>query len=103
MMPAMKKITITCLLFLAFWESKAHHNPPLSVSTYTKDPTRTPKEPKQADPVITVDGSQGKYRNKHKIINSKSWGRRRGHADLAKPKKGKEKSKNKTQSQESGS
>lgn len=76
---------------------------PLAARTYTRDPARTPKEPRLSDPVTTVDGSQGKYRKKHKVINSKSWARRRKHADTVKPKKSKEKTKAKAKNNETGS
>lgn len=81
---------------LSYMALKAGAQGPLASRSFTRDPARTPKETNLSDPVNTVDGSRGKYRTKHKHPNAHNWARRRGHADLAKPRKNKEKSKNKT-------
>ena len=90
----MKKLLLLPFLVLFIGEMKSLNTTPLVSLSYTKDPARTPKEPRLSDPVTTVDGSTGKYRNKHKHPNGKNWARRRKHADTVKPKnQGKEKSK----------
>ncbi len=68
----------------------------ITTTAFAQDPARTPKEPATYDKVTTVDGSTGKYRNKHKHPNGHNWARRKKHADTVKPSKRKEKSKSKT-------
>lgn len=76
---------------------------PLAAGTFTKDPARTPTSNNLRDPVTAVDGSTGKYRHKHKHPNGKSWARRKKHADAVKPKKNREKPKEKNMETAKGS
>jgi len=94
----MKKLIILFIALLTFSSGKSM-NPG---SILFQDPTRTPKNSNQVDPVRTVDGSTGKYKKDHKTSTGKDFATRKRHVKTAKPRKdnGKEKPADNSQGKE---
>jgi hypothetical protein len=71
----MKKIFLLIVVLVSFTEAK---------SMFLQDPSRTPNNPKQVDPVTTVDGSTGKYKKDHKTSTGKHFATDKKHIKTAK-------------------
>lgn len=71
----MKKIFLLTIILISFFDVK---------SLFRQDPSRTPNNPKQVDPVTTVDGSTGKYKKDHKTSTGKHFASDKKHIKTAK-------------------